>query len=300
MIAITQGHERSISTEVFLKSIFHLSHDECSKILYFVNQNSLISNLEILKWPYQIKENLLLINNKKINCNFTKEKITPSTDSLVSAMNHLKTNKGVLFTLPTSKDQLFYKNQIVNGHTEYFRHAFSNNSIAMVFSGPIFKTVLVTDHIPISSVASSITKNIVIDKTQYALDYFKDTKKVIFSGINPHAGEKGLIGKKDFVISEAVEVLSKSQPDKTFMGPLAGDMLHREITPDSLLVYMAHDQGLAPFKMANGLYGSNISLGMPYLRFSPDHGTAFDLYGKNIASPAGCLYSLREALRAHG
>ncbi len=300
MIYVTQGHEKSISIEVFLKSYLQLSKLEAERILFFVNKKSFEESLKALNWNYQLGEDFLEFGGKKLKCSFTTENINPTTDSLISALKKLELSKGVLFTLPTSKDQIFFEGKIVNGHTELFRKYFKKPDIAMVFTGPTMKSLLVTDHIPLKNVSSSITQKLIINKTIAAIDYLPNVNKIIFSGINPHSGENGLLGSEDKIITESIKLLQKQYSDKEFIGPLSGDTLHNHHEQEVLLVYMAHDQGLAPFKLANGLYGSNISLGLPFLRFSPDHGTAFDLYGKNKASHLGCLYSLRAALGNDG
>jgi len=175
----------------------------------------------------------------------------------------------------------------------------------MSFQAAKERILLVTDHIPLLSVPSAITDRLIVDKVSYAIDghkniFNKSTKKVVLAGINPHAGENGILGKEDFVINKALLQLKNIYPSISFDGPFSGDVLHNYISNEelstSLKVYMFHDQGLGYFKGKYGVVGSNITYGLPFLRLSVDHGTAFDLYGKNIADHSGCLFSLKLAL----
>ena len=123
----------------------------------------------------------------------------------------------------------------------------------------------------------------------------RNIKEVYFSGINPHCGEDGNISITDIIINAAIKKLVLSFPDIDFHEMLPGDTLHFSIkNKEQLFVYAFHDQGLAPFKLKYGLTGINLSLGLPFKRVSVDHGTAFNLYGKNQANYNGMLYLLDE------
>jgi 4-hydroxythreonine-4-phosphate dehydrogenase len=141
---------------------------------------------------------------------------------------------------------------------------------------------------------------LIINKLQITLDnfkkYFFPFNEVILAGINPHAGENGILGDEEKHIKSAITELEKSY-GKIFKGPVSGDTLHylHDSTKNQLLVYMYHDQGLTQFKSQYGLIGLNITLGLPFLRLSVDHGTAFELYGKNKANISGMLYLFKQA-----
>ena len=143
-----------------------------------------------------------------------------------------------------------------------------------------------------------------MNKVRTTLDnfkkYFFPFEEVVFSGINPHAGENGILGDEEKHIKSAMTDLEKHY-GKIFTGPFSGDTLHHHYLSDKnqLFVYMYHDQGLAQFKSQYGLIGLNITLGLPFLRLSVDHGTAFELYGKNKANISGMLFLLKQAFEVN-
>lgn len=311
MIHVTQGHEEGIGLEVFFKSLLYLSKRELPLIKLYADKNSVSKTIETITTDFIIKNERINFFNKSIEFFDTSplnEKGSPqSTTSLLKAIETLvqkgKDTREVLMTLPTSKDQLIFEKKSTAGYTEFFRHYFNNNAITMVFGGPFGFTALLTDHIPLREVSQKISSDLIENKTSFVLEglseYFKRPHSVIFAGINPHAGEGGILGDEERGFQSAIKNLSSSHKDISFIGPLPGDTLHFESKDRSqkLFVYSYHDQGLPCFKAESGLYGVNISLGMPFLRLSVDHGTAFHLYGKNVADCRGCLYTLQQGIR---
>ena len=296
MIYVTQGHEKGIGLEIFLKSFLMLSRDERKQIKLITVAQDLKSNLNDLKLEHALFKELQVIEVENKN-------VPSSSSSLLKALEVI-TPKDILVTLPTSKDQLKFNGQSYAGYTELFRAYFKNSNIAMTFKGIKQDVVLVTDHVALSKVTSVITKDLIVDKVKTTLEffqkYFYNFEEVIFAGINPHVGENGILGNEDQCIYEAIEVLKKNSSLK-FKGPFSGDTLHTQHNENvkQLFVYMFHDQGLAPFKSKFGFVGLNISMGLPFLRLSVDHGTAFDLYGKNQGDITGCLHLLKTALEVN-
>lgn len=292
MIYVTQGHESGIGLEIFLKSFLLLNKDERKDIRLVVDRNDYQKNLKDLGLNQILFSDLTIIENTKFS-SFS------STNSLLTVLALIQEND-LLITLPTSKDQLFLNNKNQAGYTEFFRTFYNNKNIAMTFKGIDQNILLITDHIPLKEVSSFITKDLIVNKINITLKnfkkYFSSFDEVIFAGINPHAGEGGVLGVEDKCIEEAITILEKSY-GKIFKGPYSGDVLHsyHDKNINQLLVYMYHDQGLAQFKSRYGLIGLNITLGLPFLRLSVDHGTAFLLYGKNKANISGMLYLLRQA-----
>lgn len=292
MIYVTQGHESGIGLEIFLKSFILLSKEEKKIIRLIVNKQDLIKNLFDLNLDAKIFHELNIIENV-VSTSFS------STNSLLTAMS-LITKDDILVTLPTSKDQLIFNDKNQAGYTEFFRAYFGNNNIAMTFKGLTQNILLITDHIPLKDITKKITSEVIKNKVQITLDnfgrHFFPFDEVIFSGINPHAGENGILGNEEKFIKIAMNKLKKSH-DCLFFGPFSGDTLHHyhHAEKHQLFVYMYHDQGLAQFKSHYGLIGLNITLGLPFLRLSVDHGTAFDLYGKNKANISGMLYLFKQA-----
>jgi 4-hydroxythreonine-4-phosphate dehydrogenase len=293
MIYVTQGHERGIGLEIFLKSFLALSFKERKKLTLIVNQKDLDDNLRDAK----LSKNLFKDLNTVFVTSDSKE--PSSTKSLLWALEHIK-ETDILVTLPTSKDQLIFNKKNMAGYTEFFRAYYKNPNISMTFKGINENVLLVTDHLPLKKVASTIDKDLIINKvnttTHFFEKYFFKFDQIIFSGINPHAGENGILGDEEKEIHEAMKELKKDTT-LSFLGPYSGDTLHmlKDETKKQLFVYMFHDQGLAPFKSHYGLVGLNISMGLPFLRLSVDHGTAFHLYGKNKANITGMMFLLKQA-----
>jgi 4-hydroxythreonine-4-phosphate dehydrogenase len=292
MIYITQGHESGIGLEIFLKSFLLLSREEKKLVRLIVSKKDLEKNFKDLNLKSKFFSDLVVIENKETT-QFS------STNSLVTALE-LIGPKDILVTLPTSKDQLLFNGQNQAGYTEFFRSYYRNKNIAMTFKGLAQNVLLITDHIALKNIPQAITSELIINKLQITLDnfkkYFFPFNEVILAGINPHAGENGILGDEEKHIKSAITELEKSY-GKIFKGPVSGDTLHylHDSTKNQLLVYMYHDQGLTQFKSQYGLIGLNITLGLPFLRLSVDHGTAFELYGKNKANISGMLYLFKQA-----
>lgn len=302
MIYITQGHELSIGPEVFLKAFSLLPDSGKSEFTYIGTQECLKTQLDFLKIPYSFKGETLSFLNSTLKCHFIPKRNIPTSTQALEAVLPLIKKKDILLTLPTSKDQIFYNGKSCTGHTDFFRKYYKVKDISMVFSSPSENILLITDHIPLKDVSATITEKIIVDKINLTLKnypkFFHGFEEVLISGINPHAGEGGLLGKEDRKIDAAILKLKVGFKKIQFMGPLSGDSLHFHKNPlkRQLKVYMYHDQGLVSFKERHGLIGLNISLGLPFLRMSPDHGTAFSLYGKNQANCLGLYYLLIKAL----
>ncbi|WP_127715435.1 PdxA family protein [Halobacteriovorax sp. HLS] len=300
MIFITQGHEKAVGLEVFLRSFVLLSKQHQKSITLVCCKDTLIKNLNLLNFSFEISEKLFLFCNSALKIiEFKKDEISESTRSLEIALSKIK--KGdILLTLPTSKDQLILEGQNCKGYTEFLRKRFLNENLCMVFRAFNHTTLLITDHIPLSQVPSTVTRELIESKVNTCINYldkyFNTVDEVIISGLNPHCGENGLLGTEDSVIDDAVKELNKSIK---VIGPVSGDTLHfhNNININQLKVYIYHDQGLAPFKNQFKTIGLNITFGLPFIRMSVDHGTAFDLYGRGVADFSGCYYMLKEAIK---
>ncbi len=176
------------------------------------------------------------------------------------------------------------------GHTGIFRSFFPKIPLHMGFVGRDFNVMLVTDHVPLSRVERTLTPAVLkagLKSAQLLKLALNSKKQIAVLGLNPHAGESGLIGKTE-------KVLFKSLPIG-FQGPLVPDaaFLKKNWKRYSLFVCLYHDQGLIPFKMHHGQdSGVHVTLGLPFIRTSVDHGTAFDIYNKNLANSSSMLEAI--------
>ena len=299
MIYITQGHQKGVGLEIYIKSIICMNDDFSNKCILICYKESLIKTLSSLSLDYSLNKNSVLIGKKVIYCNFlTANKHSETTECLLSSLNIIS-SKDVLITLPTSKDQLEYNGKHYNGYTEFLRSYFDKN-ITMNFLAANKNVSLLTDHIAIQDVPKILSKDFIVESLNTTLRSFpRKIKSIIFTGINPHAGESGLISADDNVIDDAIITLRKLHQNISFRGPLAGDTVHLSCSKNNneLIVYSYHDQGLSPFKLEFGLTGINLSLGLDFYRVSVDHGTAFEIYVKNIANYNGMIFLLNEVNR---
>jgi 4-hydroxythreonine-4-phosphate dehydrogenase len=295
-IYVTQGHEKGIGLEVFFKSCLMLNKVDLNQIVLLAFKQDVIDTLSTMMLPFKCHENSISLVGMAIAVQWLEIK---EHGHSFTALNHgmkLAEKGGVLFTLPTSKDQF----PGYAGHTEYFRAVYQQPELGMFFSSPKLKILLLSDHIPVSALASELSEEIIFGRLKNCLDTFQQwswpIERMLVSGFNPHAGEGGLIGHEDSRVSSAIRRLRLDYKIQ-ITGPISGDtMLLEQKSQSDLLVYMFHDQGLGIFKGLQGFIGANITLGLSYPRFSPDHGTSFALYGKNHADYRGCEYSLKEAL----
>jgi 4-hydroxythreonine-4-phosphate dehydrogenase len=208
-----------------------------------------------------------------------------------------------LVTGPVAKAQLYAIGFQHPGQTEFVaeRCGVAAENVAMMMVGPDLRTVPVTIHRPLAEVGAAISTELIISRTRVAVrglirDFGIARPRVAVAGLNPHAGEGGAIGEEELtIIAPAVEQLRAEGLDVT--GPHAPDTLfhagaraHYDVA-----VCMYHDQALIPIKTLYFDEGVNMTLGIPVLRTAPDHGTAFDIAGRGLASPHAMIAAIRLA-----
>jgi 4-hydroxythreonine-4-phosphate dehydrogenase len=295
-VYVTQGHEKGIGLEVFFKTCLLLNPADLKLIKLLAFKASVTSTLNYLKLPYNLYDDTISLAGIEIPVEWLSDSAYSQSFTALELGMKLSESSGVLFTLPTSKDQF----PGFAGHTEYFRDFYQRFDLGMFFSSPKLQVLLLSDHVPLNQLSTVMTEDIIFERLKTALTTLQQwgwpTKRILISGFNPHAGENGIIGHEDQRITSVLERL-RTVFKLDMAGPLPGDtMLFEQKSAEDLLVYVFHDQGLGVFKSLQGFIGSNITLGLPYPRFSPDHGTSFALFGKNVADYRGCAFSLKQAL----
>lgn len=205
-----------------------------------------------------------------------------------------------LVTAPINKHNIQQENFKFPGHTEYIQHKSSSSDVLMFMISDELKVGVVTGHIPVKDISTQITKEAIVKKLSLMnhslkTDFWIQKPKIAVLGLNPHAGDHGLIGTEDQeIIVPAIQ--EANEHDIFAFGPypadgfFAGD--HYKKFDGVLAMY--HDQGLIPFKQIAFHNGVNFTAGLPVIRTSPDHGTGYDIAGKNKASEQ----SFREAIFA--
>jgi 4-hydroxythreonine-4-phosphate dehydrogenase len=217
----------------------------------------------------------------------------------------LRRDLDALVTAPVNKEAIIHAGQPFIGQTEYLAQLAQAERVAMMLLGQDdrgrwLRVALVTTHMPLRMVAEQITRGRVENAIELAAqacrDLGLDRVRVAVCGLNPHAGEGGELGDEEIrIIGPAVLAMQRRQIDVT--GPLSADTLfHSAYRGDfEAVVAMYHDQGLAPLKMVAFESGVNWTLGLPFIRTSPDHGTAYDIAGEGIADPASMIAAIRLA-----
>ena len=190
----------------------------------------------------------------------------------------------------------------VPGHTELLARLTGTGRYAMMLVGGPLRVVLVTRHIPLSKVPGKVTVDAIGAAAELAWRSLPwlgvKERKVAICGLNPHAGDGGVLGREELdVIIPAVRRLRRK--GMNVIGPLAADTVFNGAMKGryGVVVAMYHDQGLAPLKTIAFDSGVNITLGLPIVRTSPDHGTAFDIAGKGLASPLSMINAVKLAHR---
>ncbi|WP_180375616.1 4-hydroxythreonine-4-phosphate dehydrogenase PdxA [Mesorhizobium sp. 8] len=211
-------------------------------------------------------------------------------------------------TCPIAKKPLYDAGFAFPGHTEYLAHLASHHfgrSIlpVMMLAGPDLRTVPVTIHIALAEVPKALTSDLVIETGRIVARDLRDrfgivAPRLAVAGLNPHAGEGGAMGQEDLrVVAPAIERLRAEGIDA--FGPLPADTLFhaRARQGYDAVLCMYHDQALIPAKMLAFDEAVNVTLGLPFVRTSPDHGTAFDIAGKGLARPDSLIAALKLARR---
>ena len=187
------------------------------------------------------------------------------------------------------------------GHTEYLAHLAGVDRVVMMLASPLLRVVPVTIHIALAEVPAALTPPLLeqtlrITRAALVRDFALPAPRIAVAGLNPHAGEGGLMGREEIeVIAPVLDRLRAEGFD--LAGPLSADtMFHAPARARfDAAVAMYHDQALIPIKTLDFAGGVNATLGLPFVRTSPDHGTAFDIAGTGQADPSSLIAALRLA-----
>ncbi|MDE1192211.1 MAG: 4-hydroxythreonine-4-phosphate dehydrogenase PdxA [Arachidicoccus sp.] len=305
IIGITCGDINGIGIEIIIKSLAdNRILDICTPIVY-ANTKSINFYRKILDENFQfsiIKEDGK-INFKQpniVNCwdediNITPGKLNEDIGkyaffSLQAAVKDLKGNKiAGLVTAPIHKKTIQSDEFTYSGHTPYLRDNFQKDDVAMLMIAENMRVAVLTEHIPVSEIAQHVTKEAIVRKLEIINESLKkdfdiNKPKIAVLGLNPHAGDEGLIGNEEITIIKPAIQAAKQKNILAF-GPYSADgfFAHAQYEKFDAVLAMYHDQGLIPFKSLANSEGVNYTAGLPIVRTSPDHGTAFDIAGKGIA-----------------
>lgn len=318
-IGISIGDINGIGLEVILKTVSHRNITEiCTPVIYgsskIVSYHKNIVGIEDFKFQglrdarRLHTDKINIINCWQDNVNITLGKVSAEGGqyagiSLEKAVADLKEGLiDAVVTAPINKQAMDMANFGFPGHTEYFTEAFGAKENLMFMITEDVKVGLVTNHVPITKVASLITKQRILNKLRIMnetlkMDFGIERPTIAVLGLNPHAGDGGVLGKEEEEIIRPAIIQAKKKGVMVF-GPYAADSFFGTPTYkkyDAILA-MYHDQGLIPFKTLSFGQGVNYTAGLPIVRTSPDHGTGFDIVGQNLADPSSFRHALYAAV----
>lgn len=318
-VSITMGDPSGIGPEIILKAVSILPDHQSTYIVYGHSSNFSIPGLEEISLKRQFFEFVETIDDVKgpgkyfIELKPTSENNTQigkgsvesgraAITALDMATEDLLRNKSdALVTAPISKSAVHQAGFLFPGHTEYLAHRFKTEQVIMMLVHQGLRVALQTIHTPLSEVHALLSTHAISTN----LRFLKETIRDIFNepdavidvlGLNPHAGDDGVLGKEELeIIIPAIK--AEQTKNNNIRGPFPADGYFARSTwkSSSAVLAMYHDQGLIPFKMLDGGAGVNLTLGLPIVRTSPDHGTGFSIAGKGVASPTSMLMAIQLA-----
>lgn len=319
LIGISCGDLNGIGIELIIKTFSDnriLEH--CTPVIFASNKaiNFYRKSVPDININFQNIKEFSRISHKQVNlfnCWEEEVAITPGLLnetggkygilSLQTAVAALK-QKHIdgLVTAPVHKKNIQSPEFSFTGHTPYLKNIFGVNDVVMMLCSDKLRVALVTEHIPVSEIAQQVTKERLVSKLtlinqSLQKDFGIDKPRIAVLGLNPHAGDEGLIGtEEEAIIKPAIKDAKNN--NMLVVGPYSADAFFARGSYERFdaVLAMYHDQGLIPFKTLASGDGFNYTAGLSAVRTSPDHGVAFDIAGKNKADNSSFLTALFECV----
>jgi 4-hydroxythreonine-4-phosphate dehydrogenase len=318
VIGISIGDINGISAEVTMKALMDARLAKLVTPVIYAHGKALTfyrKHLNLDDFNFMQVKSIDEVHHKKINViNVVEEcpEVIPGVETreagkmalaaLDQAIADLKSGKiDALVTAPLNKNNINSEELKFVGHTDYLTEAFGAKQSMMFLVSEDMRVGLVSAHVPLREVAQNVTQEKIREKLTIMLksltkDFGINKPKIAVLGLNPHAGEDGLLGSEEAEIISPVIREFKDKGEMVF-GPYPSDgffgMMHQKKFDGILAMY--HDQGLIPFKAVSFETGVNFTAGLPYIRTSPDHGTAYNIAGKNVAEPGSMRAAIFQA-----
>lgn len=318
IIGITCGDINGIGPELIIKTFSdHRIVEYCTPVIFASNKliNFYRKSVPDAHLNYQSVKDFSRVSPKQINLmNCWEEEIVISPGqltetggkyavrSLTAAAEALRQKhiQGII-TAPIHKKNVQSSEFNFTGHTPFFKSIAGVNDVLMLLYAMNLRVALVTEHLALKDVARHITKEAILSKlnllhASLRRDFGIDKPRIAVLGLNPHAGDEGLIGtEEEEIIQPAIK---EAKQQKLVFGPYSADAFfaRRSYLQFDAVLAMYHDQGLIPFKTIAVGEGVNFTAGLPFVRTSPDHGTAFDIAGKNKADATSFTTAIFECI----
>lgn len=324
-LALTCGDPASIATELTLKIWQQKNHKGIAPFVYIGDANhlqntadklQLKTSIQIINDPLQtvdiFDKNLPVLHQDLLKKSVLGSPVSANASAVIQSIETavmLTTTSQcrAMITNPIAKHVLYDDGFKYPGHTEFLEYlanklnSVSNFKSVMMLACSLLKVVPITIHIPLMDVTQKLTEDLIYETAKIVATDLKkyfgiDNPKMTFAGLNPHAGEAGAMGLEDIeIITPAIKRLNAD--GYNVVGPKPADtMFHTAARAQYDVAFgMYHDQVLIPIKTLDFDKGVNVTLGLPFIRTSPDHGTAFDIAGQNIANPSSLIAALKLA-----
>ena len=322
VIGFTCGDLNGIGIELIIKSLSDARLLEiCTPVIFAGNKslNFYRKGLPDYNFNYSNVRELTRLNPKQVNVfNCWEEEVviipgqlneTGGKYALISLQQATQALKDGLIqglvTAPIHKKNIQSEAFNYSGHTPYLKAMFGVNDVVMLMVAENMRIGLVTEHIPVTEIAKHITRETILSKlkimnSSLQKDFGVDKPKIAVLGLNPHAGDEGLIGNEEETIIKPA--IKEAKHNMMVFGPYSADAFFArgQFEKFDAVLAMYHDQGLIPFKSLALGEGVNYTAGLPGIRTSPDHGTAFDIAGKDRADHSsflGAIFECAEIIR---
>ena len=311
-IALSPGDPAGIGPEICLKSLYDNSENLCNFELIgdidFYKKLSKDLNLDLSFQNIFKREDFVTVKNISLDSEITFGMPNVSNAKYIldvlmtGSLGCLNKEYSALVTGPINKKIINDYGFEFSGHTEFLADISNTKNVVMLLANSKLKVALLTTHLPLSKVSESITSKKIIETTKILNDSLKKlwnikNPKISILGLNPHAGEGGFLGNEEIeIIEPAIRTLH--QENLEIDGPISADtaFLEEKLNKYDAYLAMFHDQGLPVLKSMGFGDSVNITLGLPFPRISVDHGTAYELAGKNKADPSSFKKSMELAL----
>ena len=322
-IVISIGDDLGVGPEIILKAMSSKQLSNKNEFLIVGSKKTLTStyvllrslgvkniadpdelNIKDIEIP-KISENQNSINSGNTSFYYLKTAI-----EIVKALPN-----AVLVTGPICKKSWALANHFYSGQTELLAESCNSTNVGMLFTAKSpytdwrFNTLLATTHIPLTEVSQNLTDNLICSKLDLLYDFskrFNEKPNIKIAGLNPHAGENGILGLEEKeLIKESLSKWNQRNSEVCLEGPISPDSCwissskawkEKDAKGHDGILAMYHDQGLIPMKIIAQNYSVNTTLGLPFIRTSPDHGTGFDIANKGIAQSQSMIEAIKTAI----